>query len=414
MAKDEKELRKLMDVIDEINPYSTYLSESQLSRIDEWIDTGSLALNAIISGSLYKGIPVGRITQIAGPSGCGKTFFIQKIIANAQKMGKQVIVFDSENAIDPDDAPNFGIDPTKVKYITALTLENTRNAINRFLKGVADSGRLGEFVIIMDNIASMDSELNESRMDKASVSADMGTFAKSVKSLLKTCTKWSAITKTTIVFTNEIYDNPNVMYPTLEKDMPGGRAAVYKPTVTIQIGRKPTKDDEGKTIDNTLVGGQKGYSGVTLTCRAVKNRIIKPFMEVELFLSFATGLDRFYGLLELMKGLGVVVLDGKTYKDWNGEQLGYYKNWRKDKELWKKLLPKLDQEIADQWSYKKDDNPEEDLEDDEYPSEEDEQDSQPEETALDKLKTLKKKVSSKLDKLEEIDGAIGLAGDDNC
>ncbi|MBF0208891.1 MAG: hypothetical protein HQK53_18670 [Oligoflexia bacterium] len=398
MAKDDKELRKLMDVIDEVNPYSTYLSESTLSRIDEWIDTGSLALNAIISGSLHKGIPVGRITQIAGPSGCGKTFFIQKIIANAQKMGKQVIVFDSENAIDPDDAPNFGIDPTKVKYITALTLENTRNAINRFLKGVADSGRLGEFVIVMDNIASMDSELNESRMDKGSTSADMGTFAKSVKALLKTCTKWSAITKTTIVFTNEIYDNPNVMYPTLEKDMPGGRAAVYKPTVTIQIGRKPTKDDEGKTIDNTLVGGQKGYSGVSLTCRAVKNRIIKPFMEVELFLSFATGLDRVYGLLEPMKGLGVVVLDGKTYKDWNGESLGYYKNWRKDKEVWKRLLPKLEEAIAINWSYNKDEVPDEDTtDDDDIPDEEE----QPEETPLEKLKNMKKKVSAKLDEMEK-------------
>jgi RecA/RadA recombinase len=396
MTKDEKELRKLMDVIDEVNPYSTYLSESTLSRIDEWIDTGSMALNAIISGSLYKGVPVGRITQIAGPSGCGKTFFIQKIIANAQKMGKQVIVFDSENAIDPDDAVNFGIDPTKVKYITALTLENTKNAINKFLKGVAESGRMGEFVILMDNIASMDSELNESRMDKGSVSADMGTFAKSVKALLKTCTKWSAITKTTIVFTNEIYDNPNVMYPSLEKDMPGGRAAVYKPTVTVQIGRRPTKDDDGKTIDNSLVAGQKGYSGITLTCRAVKNRIIKPFMEVELFLSFATGLDRFYGLLEIMKGLGVVILDGKTYKDWEGNSLGFYKTWRKDKELWKRLLPKLEEEIGKNWFYEKGEEPIED--DSDIPDEESEEEDS---TPLEKLKKMKNKVSAKLDKIEE-------------
>lgn len=402
MDKREKELRKLMDLVDAVNPYSTYLSESTLSRIDEWIDTGSLALNAIISGSMHKGVPCGRLTQIAGPSGCGKTFFIQKIIAAAQRMGKFVMVYDSENAIDPDDAINFGIDASKVKYITALTLENTKIAINTFLKGVAESGKRGDFLIIMDNIASMDSELNESRMEKGSMSADMGTFAKSVKALLKTCTKWSAITGTTIVFTNEIYDNPNVMYPTLEKDMPGGRAAVYKPTVTIQIGRKPTKDDDGKTIDNTLVGGQKGYSGLTLTCRCVKNRIIKPFMEAEVYLDFASGLNRFYGLLEIMKGLGVVVLDGKTYKDWEGGSLGFYKTWRKDKEAWKKLLPELEKRIHENWEYKAGESAEEDLTDvpDNVPSEEDEEEDV-EESPLDKLKDLKKKVSAKLDDDEE-------------
>jgi RecA/RadA recombinase len=396
MAKEDKEYFKLMDEIDEINPYATYLDKSTLSRVDRYIDTGSLALNAIISGSLYKGIPEGRVVQFAGPSGCGKTFFVQKIIANAQKMGKYVIVFDSENAIDPESAINFGIDPTKVKYVTALTLENTRNAIFKFLKSVSESNKIGEFLIIIDSLANMESELGEKRMDKESTSADMGTFAKSVKSLLKTCTNWSAITKTSIVFTNHVYDNPNQMYPSLEKDITGGKYALYMPSVTVQMAKKATKDDEGKTIDNTLSTGQKNYSGAILRCLTVKNRFIKPFLEVELYLSFATGLDKFYGLLELMRGLGVVILDGKTYKDWNGDSLGYYKNWRKDKDVWKKLLPELENRLQTEWAFSKEEAPydEEDIVD--VPDEE----IQVEESPLDKLKNMKKKVSSKLDKLE--------------
>jgi hypothetical protein len=70
MTKEEKDMRKLMDEIDSVNPYATYLSDSTFSTVDEWIDTGSLALNAIISGSMYKGVPVGRVTQFAGPSMC--------------------------------------------------------------------------------------------------------------------------------------------------------------------------------------------------------------------------------------------------------------------------------------------------------------------------------------------------------
>lgn len=400
MSKEDKEFFKLMDEIDEINPYATYLDKSTLSRVDNYIDTGSLALNAIIAGSLYKGVPEGRVIQFAGPSGCGKTFFVQKIIANAQKMGKYVIIFDSENAIDPESAINFGIDPTKVKYVSAGTVENTRNAIYKFLSGVAKTDKIGKFLIVIDSLANMESELGESRMDKESVSSDMGTFAKSVKSLLKTCTKWSALSKTPIVFTNHIYDNPNQMYPTIEKEYPGGRYARYMPSVTVQMSKVGTKDDGGSTIDNTLVAGQKSYSGVTLKCLTVKNRFIKPYMEVSLYLSFATGLDKYYGLLEIMRGLGVVVLDGKTYKDWNGESLGFYKSWRKDKEVWKKLLPELETRLQKEWAFSKEEAPydEEDLMDDETPDEEEEP---KEENPLEKLKNLKSKVSKKLDKLEE-------------
>lgn len=398
MDKNEKDMRKLMDEIDSVNPYSTYLSESTFSNVDEWIDTGSLALNAIISGSMYKGIPCGRVIQFAGPSMTGKTFFIQKIIASAQKMGKYVVVFDSENAIDADGAIGFGIDPTKVKYVPTTTIENTRNAINKFLKKVAETGRQGEFLIVVDSMAQMESELGEARMEKDSTAADMGTFAKSIKSFLKTCVNWGKITKTTIVLTNEVYDDPSAMYPSLEKNMPGGRAAIYKPSVTVQLARKPMKDDEGKTVDNTLAAGQKTFSGVILRCLTVKNRFIKQFLEAELYLSFATGLDKYYGLLEIMRGLGVVVLDGKTYKDWNGESLGYYKSWRKDKAVWKKLLPELENRIQDEWKYSNEEAPSEDDDDEESESPDEEVQS---DNPLDALKNLKKKVSKKIDKIEE-------------
>jgi len=39
------------------------------------IDTGSFAFNALLSGSLYGGIPNNKITAIAGEQATGKTFF---------------------------------------------------------------------------------------------------------------------------------------------------------------------------------------------------------------------------------------------------------------------------------------------------------------------------------------------------
>jgi RecA/RadA recombinase len=352
MSKQEKDIFAAMDVLDEGNPYATYLNKSTLSTVDNWIDTGSLILNALISGSMYKGIPDGRVTQFAAPSMCGKSFIAQKIAANAQKAGKSVVIFDSENAIDPEGATRLGLDVSKVKYVPANCIEKLRNDIFKFGQAITDKKLEGNFIIIIDSLANLQSEMELKRMDKESTSADMGTFAKAIKSLLKTCTTVSTLTRTPIVITNHVYDDPSAMYPSLEKNMAGGKSAIYLPSVTVQLARKPVKDDDGKTIDNTMVAGQKSYSGVVLRALTVKNRFIRQFLEGEMYLSFSTGLDKYYGLLDLMKGMGVVIANGATYTDWNGNKLGFFKSWRKDVNLWENvLLPELESRIGKIWSY---------------------------------------------------------------
>ena len=44
------------------------------------IDTGSYILNAVLSGSLYGGIPNNKITAFAGETTTGKTFFALGVI----------------------------------------------------------------------------------------------------------------------------------------------------------------------------------------------------------------------------------------------------------------------------------------------------------------------------------------------
>jgi hypothetical protein len=93
-----------------------------------------------------------------------------------------------------------------------------------------------------------------------------------------------------------------------------------------------------------------------------KNRFIKQYLEGEIYLSFASGLDRYYGLVDLAVGVGAVVQTGATYQLEDGTKLGYYKNWRKDEKLWEEtILPKLEERIKDEWSYsnKEEDAPDE-------------------------------------------------------
>jgi RecA/RadA recombinase len=281
-----------------------------------------------------------------------KSFFVLQILANAQKKGMIPVIFDTEGAIDPETAAKFGLDTSQVKYVGCETIEQTRNAIYKFLKMVREKQQFGKFIIAIDSIANLNSEMELKRMEKDSASADMGTFAKAIKSLLKTCTNMGTLTKTPIIITNHVYDDPSAMYPSLEKNMPGGKTVVYLPSVTVQLARKLVKDGELKQVSDKLSASQKNYSGVVIRALTVKNRFAKQYIEGEMYLSFSKGLNKYYGLVEIMKGMGVISNSGSSYVDWEGNKLGYLKVWSKDIDLWEnRLLPELEKRIKIHWDY---------------------------------------------------------------
>jgi len=360
---------KALKEIHSLNPMASYLSESSLSNVSDWIDTGSKVLNLMISGKPDGGIPAGRVTQIAGPSQTAKSYFVKKILANAQQSGYHPVIFDTENAIDSEGAKNLGLDPKDVTYVPIHGVESTRNTIYGFLKSVAaDPEQHGKYIIAIDSIANLNTEMEERRMSKDNTSADMGSFAKSIKSLLKTLTNLATVTKTPVVITNHVYDDPSAMYPSLEKNMSGGKAAVYLPSVTIQLAKKLAKSDEGKTIDDTMVAGQKSFGGTIIRALTVKNRFMQPYLEGEMYLSFSSGLDQYYGILAWMKHFGVIKSAGKTYEDFEGNKIGYYRNFRKDYKLIDdKLMPELVKRIHEKWGYgssSNDEVPDDSMEDD--------------------------------------------------
>ena len=352
MSDFDKDTLAALDSIDKVNPFATYLEDSTLSRVGGWIDTGSYVLNAIVSGSIHGGIPKGRVTMLGGESMTGKTLFVLKILANAQKEGLIPVIFDTENAVDPEGAQRIGLDISKVKYVPCVTIEQTRNALYKFLTSVKEKGLEGKFIVAIDSLGNLQSELEHSRMGKESTSSDMGSKARAMKSLMQTCTNLGATTQTTILCTNHVYDDPAAMFPSIEKHMPGGKSIVYLPSVTVQLARKPMKSDGGKTMDAETAVGQKNYAGVLIRALTRKNRFIKQYLQGEMFLSFHTGLDRYYGLLDLAVGVGAVIQTGSTYQLPDGKKIGYYKNFRKDIDLWENtILPVLEEKIKTEWAY---------------------------------------------------------------
>ena len=99
------------------------LSKDNPTEVKEWIPTGSRWLDGIICRGKLSGIPVGKIVEIAGLESTGKSYMAAQIAANAQKMGMQVVYFDSESALDPSFLENIGCDVNELVYQQALTVE---------------------------------------------------------------------------------------------------------------------------------------------------------------------------------------------------------------------------------------------------------------------------------------------------
>ena len=358
----DKEKQRLIEkawaVIDDTNAEASMLSDA-LSNINTFDDTGCCMLNALLSGRLVDGgFPEGRMTVMAAPSSVGKSYIGLQAAALAQKKGKRILIFDSENAIDREFATNLGLDVTKVKYFPVKSIEQCKNSMYQFLDFVDKAGMKGQFFILVDSLGGMMSEMDYKRLEKESDSADMGTLAKAMKAFIKMMTIMSARTKTTIVCTNHIFDNPGQMFPSLEKNMSGGKSVKYFSSTVIQLSAVQVKegDADRKTGDEAAIGS-KGMTGIAIRGLSIKNRVVKPYMEGSMYISWQKGLRKYYGLLELAQEFDLIYNKAgrlyirSTQEGVEDEYIGTKQEIQTSKKFWDRYIPELQKKIDANWLY---------------------------------------------------------------
>src|SRR6056300_1799736 len=107
----------LKDIIKQTgNEYATLASDGiSGADVDSFIDTGSYTFNALLSGSLYGGLPSNKITAIAGEAATGKTFFALGLCKSflEDHPDAAVIYFESESAITKDMIEERGVDSSR-------------------------------------------------------------------------------------------------------------------------------------------------------------------------------------------------------------------------------------------------------------------------------------------------------------
>lgn len=353
MAKNELDsLKDIFKSVDALNPDGEILDASTLSTADEWIDTGSYALNAIISGSMYKGIPSGRITGFAGPSQTGKTLIMNKIMANAQKQGYIPVIWDSEVAVDKRSAEGAGMDTSKVKYYPVETVEDCRNQMSTFLDNVIKARESNpdlKFIATIDSLGNLASSKEIKDAAAGKDAAEVGNRAKVIKSMMRVLTYKAAKAKVPILFSNHIYEGMD-MFPTLVKNQSGGKGPIYLASVLVQLSTRNEKVTDNPDQESVAIA--HNISGVTLGALTVKNRFVPNYLKTELYLNFKSGLNKYAGLFDIAEAFKVIEKPGRTVM-YKGESLGYRKDLENNPQFWEKIMPDLEIALQENLCYGK-------------------------------------------------------------
>lgn len=289
-----KELIAITKKNKDLGKYASTLDNSIYSNIDEWISTGSYALNGLISGDLFKGIPRGRVFGFGGPSGAGKSFLCGRIIANAQEMGYLTIILDSENAISSEFLSNVGCNTEEILYVPVDTHQEVRNYIMNDVVQWLENDPDAKLLLVLDSFGNLSSEKENEDIRKKKTNADMGEQAKAGKSMMRAITKASAKTRVPVLYTNHVYvENPMFGAPITHHR--GGQSGIYMSSGICNLTKKIEKDETTKqTTGNFFIA----YSD--------KNRLNRDKRSTELYVSQTKGPNKYYGLLPYAIEAGLI------------------------------------------------------------------------------------------------------------
>jgi RecA/RadA recombinase len=295
----------LNDVVKEIgNEYAGVVSEGVAAGdVSDFVDTGSYLFNALVSGSIFGGIPSNKITAIAGESSTGKTFFTLSIVRHFLDTDPDagVVYFESESAVSRDMIESRGIDSKRMIIVPVVTVQEFRQQaikiVDRYLEQKKEDRKPLMFVLDSLGMLSTTKEIEDTEAGKDT--RDM-TRAQVVKSIFRVLTLKLGKANVPMIVTNHTYDVVGAYVPM--KEMGGGSGLKYAASTIIYLSK--SKDKDGKEVIGNII-----------KCEAKKSRFTKENAKIETRLFYdERGLDRYHGLLELGEKYGVFERIGNRYK----------------------------------------------------------------------------------------------------
>ena len=271
------------------NEYASLVSDGVAAGdTSSFVDTGSYIFNAVVSGSLFGGIPSNKVTALAGESSTGKTFFALSVVRNFLNNYDNggVIYFESESALSREIVESRGIDSKRMVIFPVATIEEFRTQatriVDKYLKEPKSERQPLMFVLDSLGMLSTSKEMEDISNDKQV--RDM-TKSQLIKGAFRVLTLKLGQAQVPMLVTNHTYDVIGSYVPM--KEMGGGAGLKYAASTIIYLSKSKEKD--GTDVVGNIV-----------KCEAKKSRFTKEGSKVATRLFFdERGLDKYYGLIEL-------------------------------------------------------------------------------------------------------------------
>lgn len=290
------------------NEYAAVAEDGTSADVVGFIDTGSYALNALYSGSIFKGMPANKISALAGEEATGKTFFALGIIKNFLDTNDKAlsIVFESEGSVTKEILESRGVDTKRVLIVPVETIQQFKTQALRVVENhlsVAEKDRR-PLMMCLDSLGMLSTTKEMTDSGTGKEVKDMTRTAE-IKAAFRVLTLKLSKAKIPLLVTNHVYQTMG-MFPT--KEMGGGGGLKYAANNIIALSKSKNKDADGTV------------TGIFIRCKNLKSRLTKENTETSVMLSYDRGLDRYYGLIDLAIEHGIFkkistkieVANGKT------------------------------------------------------------------------------------------------------
>jgi recombination protein RecA len=294
-------------------------------EVQGYIDMGYPTLNEILSGKRDGGLPRGRIIEVYGPSSSGKTLIATQAMIAAQQQGGAAMFHDHELTFQIPFAKKFGLDDTPglFNYKRPLTWEQSNTmALNGIeaLRKVLGPGV--PIVCVFDSVAAMipqsmlvDSKGKARTLDELNMN-DTTALSRVTSTTLKVINRFAGDLDATFIYLNQIRTKPGVVYgdPTTT---PGGSAMEFYASIRLALGKKFIKEE---------IDGVKETTGQLIGVTTKKNKITRPFQEVDLRMVFdADGMahwDFTTMAIDDLVAAGKLKSPRAGFIEWEGVQIG--------------------------------------------------------------------------------------------
>ena len=360
---------KLNQVLKDIrkNTGAENLIESTYAEVKDFLDTGSLALNRVLTGDIHKGIPVGRITTLFGQSGSGKSLIAANTAALALKNNliDVVYIFDSEGGTLVNIFKQHGVDMSKVNHIPVASIEQCSTkmlqtydmlvkARQEYLEDPDNNDNVRALCILDSYGALAADKLMNAAVNKDKTSMDMGIGAKLKNNMMRGLMMRVVQSNATLLIVNHEYQDPSAMFASKVHAMAGGLGIQFASHVILQMEKLLVKaaDTEfmtGLERDDASVGFFKGNK---MKAFVVKNRVCKPAYSAVMFIDFNTGISKYDGLIDDAVKFGYLteVRGGYVCKTYSDKRVTY-KDLMTKPEIWETFLEDFNAKSIEAMSY---------------------------------------------------------------